>query len=121
MMDRIIGKQGSENVAALLGSTQDLGRLSISASERLANFQIDRLRGISDMYLSELRALLEIKDATSFQEYLNSRARIPEELTRQLQEDIQALLEMSSEYSAEARKILQQKLPNNGGKVKKAA
>ncbi len=119
MLEKLLGKSGSAGLEAFISSTQEFNRLSLGALEKLVNFHLEKLQSYTSLSFAQWRALLDIKDISGLQDYLNSRPQLAEELGKQLQDDLQALLEMSTSYTADAQKIFQQKLP--AAKIKKAA
>src|SRR5690606_40061972 len=60
----------------ILSSTQEFNRLSLGALEKLVNFHLEKLPSYTSLSIAQWRALLDIKDTSGLQDYLNSRPQL---------------------------------------------
>ncbi|WP_168012813.1 phasin family protein [Halomonas salinarum] len=77
--------------------------LSIGVTEKLVNAQLDATKAYPDTDLTQLRSLVEIKDAAGLQSYLEGQQTVAKELTERLKSDAGKAIALQQEFVQESQ------------------
>lgn len=79
--------------------------LSIDVTEKLANAQLDATKAYTDTGLTQLRSLVEVKDAVGLKSYLEGQQVVARELTERLKDDAGKAAALQQEFVQESQKL----------------
>lgn len=79
--------------------------LSADYTEKLVNTQLEATKAYADTNLSQLRGLMEVKDAEGLKSYMESQQKIANEMTERMKQDAEKLVALQQEFAAESQKL----------------
>jgi len=122
MYQELFGK-GTAQLEDLMVPARKFQGLLVDHFGKLADFQMDALRAYTDMGLEQLRAVKNIDDAKSFQDYIAGQSKVAKTLSEKLSQDVNTLTALSKDFGAEVQKLAQENTVALGqaGKSKAAA
>lgn len=89
-----------ENLNTLPKPLIKANQLWVTELEKMSNFQINVLQSYMNMGLNQLKAVTEVNDVKSLQDFLNSQAEVVHELRQKMTEDAQAWADLSTGFKA---------------------
>ncbi|PRY64345.1 phasin family protein [Halomonas ventosae] len=82
--------------------------LSVDVTEKLVNAQLDAAKAYSDVSLTQLRKLVEVKDAEGLKGYLEGQQDVAKELTERLKGDAEKVVALQQEFVQQSQKLTEQ-------------
>ncbi|MDZ7851543.1 MAG: phasin family protein [Halomonas sp.] len=79
--------------------------LSVDFTEKLVNAQLDAAKAYTDTNLSQLRSLMEVKDAEGLKSYMEGQQKVANELTERLKGDAEKVVALQQEFAEESQKL----------------
>lgn len=82
--------------------------LLVDNMEKMTDFQLDALKVYSSIGLSQMKRATEAKDADTVRDYTASHIEMVSKLSKKMVEDARTIADMSAEFKAELKAILEQ-------------
>ncbi|SFT37293.1 phasin family protein [Halomonas saccharevitans] len=79
--------------------------LSVDFTEKMVNAQLDATRAYADTNMSQLRKLVEVKDAEGFKSFLEGQQEVAKSLTERVQGDAEKMTALQQEFAQESQKL----------------
>ncbi|SEL28448.1 phasin family protein [Halomonas daqiaonensis] len=92
----------------MFGPARAYAALSVDFTEKLVNAQLDAAKAYTDTNLSQLRSLMEVKDAEGLKSYMEGQQKVAQELTERLKTDTEKVVSLQQEFAAESQKLTEE-------------
>lgn len=89
-------------------AARELGRLNVKYLEQVAGLSLASLQAHTDLAVANLKAGAEVSDLESLKAYTVRQGELARVVGEKLAQDAKALAELSTQYGAEAGKLLNQ-------------
>ncbi len=94
--------------------------LSVDFTEKLVDAQLEATKAYADLNLTQLRSLLEVKDAEGLKSYMESQQEAAKELTERLRSDAEKAVALQQEFMQESQKLTESSLKQAQESAKEA-
>ena len=95
----------TEQTKNVVAPVQDLNRLVVDNAEKLVALQIASVQSYYALGFSNLKALLEVHDAETFQAYIGKQRELAKSVSERLTGDAKAVTELGSDFTEEVKKL----------------
>lgn len=95
----------TEPTKGVLEPVHKLNQQTISAVEKLAAYQIDSLKTFSELGVSQLKAVAEVRDVKSLQNLLSKQTDVLREVGDRLMSDFKAIFKMGTDFVSQSTKV----------------
>jgi len=113
--------QMMNSMQQMMGPVRKFNELMLNNTEKLVEFQIDRMRTYSDLGIGRMRAALEVTDSQSLQSFLTEQNKFANNLAQQVTEDMKTLNSISQSFGTEMQAVTQENVSNLQETAAKAA
>ena len=120
MYQELFGKSTAQ-LEDLITPARKFQGLVVDHFTKLADFQLDALRSYTDLGLEQLRAVKNVDDAKSFQDYVSGQSKVAKTVGDKVTKDVNTLAALSKDFTAEIQKLVQDNVATFGQAVKPAA
>ncbi|WP_163557425.1 phasin family protein [Halomonas sp. NO4] len=87
------------------GPARAYAALSVDYTEKLVNAQLDATKAYADTSLTQVRNLLDVKDAESLRSYLEGQQKVAKELTERLQGNAEKVVALQQDFVQQSQKL----------------
>ena len=94
--------------------------LSVDMTEKLVNAQFEAAQAYTDTSLSQLRSLVEVKDAEGLKRYMEGQQKVANELTERFKGDAEKVVALQQEFAEESQKLTESNVKQAQEGAKKA-
>ncbi len=120
MYQELFGKSTAQ-LEDLIAPARKFQGLVVDHFTKLADFQLDALRAYTDLGLEQLRAVKNVGDAKSFQDYVSSQSKVAKTVGDKVTKDVNTLAALNKDFTAEVQKLAQENVAKFGQAAKPAA
>lgn len=120
MYTEMFEKTSSQMTQALTPVREAQGKV-LDHVAKVADFQVEAMKHYSDLGLSTLRALAEVKDPQSLQAYVSKQTEVTKSLGEQISADLNQFVKINRGFAEEIQKLTQQSVTTASEQAKKAA
>ena len=120
MYQELFGKSTAQ-LEDLIAPARKFQGLVVDHFTKLADFQLNALRSYTDLGLEQLRAVKNVDDAKSFQDYVSSQSKVAKTVGDKVTQDVNTLAALSKDFTAEVQKLAQDNVATFGQAAKPVA
>ncbi|MCC5812637.1 MAG: phasin family protein [Ectothiorhodospiraceae bacterium] len=88
---------------------------------KVTDFQMEALKGYSELGLDDLRALQQVQDGNSLQAYVSRHAELMKTISEKMSGDMQTLMQLQRSFGEEVQKLTQEGVEKAGETARKQA
>lgn len=105
-MQNVDTKQFTQQFETLFfGPARAYANLSVDFAEKLANAQLDAGKAYTETGLSQLRALLDVRDAEGLRAYVENQQQVAKDLTERLKGDTEKVVSLQQDFVQKSQKL----------------
>ncbi|MBS9405554.1 phasin family protein [Halomonas sp. TRM85114] len=82
--------------------------LSVNYTEKLVNAQLEAAQAYTDTGLSQLRSLMEVKDAEGLKSYMEGQQQVAKDLTERLKGDADKVVALQQDFAKDSQKLTEE-------------
>jgi len=95
----------TEPTKGVLEPAHKLNQQTVTAIEKLAAYQIDSLKTFSELGVSQLKAVVEVRDVEGFQNLVSKQTDVLREVGDRLMSDFKAIFKMGTDFVSQSTKV----------------
>ncbi|MGM0983273.1 MAG: phasin family protein [Pseudomonadota bacterium] len=92
----------------MFGPARAYAALSVDFTEKLVNAQLDAAKTYTDTGMSQLRSLMEVKDAEGLKSYMEGQQQVATELTERLKADTEKVVALQQDFAKDSQKLTEE-------------
>ncbi|MFC2992875.1 phasin family protein [Halomonas tibetensis] len=105
----------------MFGPARAFAALSVDFTEKLVNAQLDAAKAYTDSNLSQLRSLMEVKDAEGLKSYMEGQQKVATEMTERLKADTDKVVALQQDFAKDSQKLTEENVHKAQEGIKEAA
>ncbi|XKH61621.1 phasin family protein [Halomonas sediminis] len=90
------------------GPARAYAELSMNYTEKLVNAQQDAVKAYSETSLTQLRNLMNVKDAEGLREYMEGQQQVAKDLTERLKGDAEKVVALQQDFVKDSQKLTEE-------------
>jgi len=120
MYEEFFNKSGFQ-IENFTAPARKLNSLMVEHLAKVSEFQMEAAKSYADLSVEQMRAMTEITDAKSLQDFVSNQSRVAKVLGEKVTEDVNTLTGFGKDLTAELQKLTQENVETASKVVEKAA
>ncbi|MDR5858362.1 phasin family protein [Halomonas eurihalina] len=102
------------------GPARAYASLSVDFTEKMLRAQLDASQAYTETGISQLRSLLDVKDAEGLRSYMEGQQKVAKELTERFKGDAEKVVSLQQDFVQQSQKLTDANVKQASENVEKA-